>query len=131
MAEPVQSCVPGTTVCAVVTHIDIVSADELQRKREKVQEALKKWQDKQHGLPNAQYLQIVRVLKDGRSHGVDCLGGDGISELRSVLLDVAETTRGLHEPLPRSWMNLRKQISLRGETKKFISWTEYTELCKQ
>ena len=126
-----QSCVPGVAVVPVVTHIDCVGVDELQRKQEKVQQGLKKWQDKQRGLPNPKHVQIVRVLKDGHSHRVNCLEGDGIGELRSDLLDVAATTRGFHEPMPRSWIDLREEITVTKKTKKFISWDEYTKICKQ
>jgi len=126
-----QSCVPGVSVVPVVTHIDCVGEDELQRKSKEVQQALKRWHDKQHSLPQAKFAQIVRVLNDGHSYSVNCLRGDGIAELRTVLLDVAATTRGFHEPLPKSWINLRGKVRSMSRTKKFISWNEYVQVCKQ
>jgi hypothetical protein len=75
--------------------------------------------------------QIVSVLEDGRSHGINCLEGKEIAEFRTVLLQVAETTRVFHEPLPKTWKDLREKIRGIGTTKKYIAWVEYKEMCKQ
>ena len=126
-----QSCVPGVAVVPVVTHIDCESADELERKQSQVQQALKKWEDEQRSLPDAKHKPIVRVLKEGHSHGVNCRQGDGIAALRSILLDVAATTRGYREPMPRSWMRLRDKLRVMGETSPFITWDAYAEACNE
>jgi hypothetical protein len=75
----------------------------------------------------------VSVLEDGRSHAVNFLEGKGIavSQVRTVLLQVAETTRVFHEPLPKPWKDLREKIRGMGTTKKYIAWVEYKEMCKQ
>jgi hypothetical protein len=105
-----QSCVQGVAVVPLVTNIDCVGAADLETKCQVVQQALKQWQESQSSLPGSKAAQIVSVLEDGRSHGVNCLKGKGIAEFRTVLLQVAETTRGFHEPLPKTWKNLREKI---------------------
>jgi GTPase SAR1 family protein len=126
-----QSCVPGVAVVPLVTHIDCVGAADLETKRQAVQQALTQWQESQSSLPGSKDAQTVSVLEDGRSHGVNCLKGKGIAEFRTVLLQVAETTRGFHEPLPKTWKDLQKKIRGMGTTKKYIPWVEYKEVCKQ
>jgi len=123
-----QSRVPGVSVAAVVTHIDCVSPSDLEAKEIRVREALSKWQNKQSKLPAAEHELIVSVLENGSSHGIDCLTGTGVKELRSLLLRVAGQTRGFREPLPKPWVDLRD--SIRSQTEKFMQWDEYKGLCK-
>ena len=123
-----QSRVPGVSVVPIVTHIDCVSPADLESKKLLVQKALMKWQKKQTSLPAAADELIVSVLEDGRSHGVNCLQGDGIEELRSLLWRVARKTRGFGEPMPKQWKDLRDAI--RGKTEQFMQWDEYRGLCK-
>ena len=127
-----QSCVPGVAVIPVVTHIDLVqTAEDLQLKVDRVQQALKEWQTKQNEMPGKKHARIVHVMDDGRSHKVNSLHGEGIADLRRILKEKAETTRGFREPLPQSWVALRDEIRSKGTREKYISWFDYVVIAKQ
>jgi len=97
-----------------------------------VNEAFRKWAEKQKNLRNYAGTQIVRMLNSNTSVRVNCLNGDGVAELRSIVLDTAMKTRGYHEPLPKSWVDLREKIRQVAEARKFMSWPEYKNMaCKE
>ncbi len=128
----VQSCVPGVNVLPVCTHVDCASPTEVQRKCEFVKKVLQNWEKKQEGLPNSSGTQIVHILNDGESFCVNCLTGEGVAKLRSAVKDTAEITRGFHEPLPKSWVDLRSKIrQLRSTNLKYIPWAQLLEICTQ
>jgi hypothetical protein len=127
----VQSCVPGVNVLPVCTHIDCASPAEVKRKCEFVKKVLQNWEKKQEGLPNSSGVQIVHILNDSESFCVNCLTGKGVAKLRSAVKDTAEITRGFHEPLPKSWVDLRSKIRELRMTKKYVIWTELLEICTQ
>ena len=70
----------------------------------------------------------MRALNRGESLLVNSLDGTGISELRSSILEIAETTRGFREPLPRKWVNLREKIREITRTRKYVTFEDYKKV---
>ena len=127
-----QSCVPGVAVLPVVTHIDCVSPPEtLERARNTVQKVFKDWVQSQQNLQaKSPSSLVVRIIDDGMSMPVNCLTGEGVKELRTRVLEVAETTRGFREPLPRALVELREKVRELGRKEPFISWKKYLEIAQ-
>merc|ERR1719199_1870930 len=126
-----QSSVPGVAVLPVVTHIDCVSASDLEQQCSNVKAAMRKWMEKQEKLKNAREVPLVRVLNGADSFCVNCLTGEGIAQLRTAVLEAAETTRGFREPLPKSWVQVREQVREMAKTQRYMSWTEFMTLAQQ
>ena len=126
-----QSRVPGVSVLPIVTHIDCVSTTDLEQQCDVVKNSFGKWVRKQKSMQNPEDIPIVRILNHAESLHVNCLKGDGVAVARSAIKDAAEKTRGYHEPLPNSWLNLRERISELAKGKRFITWQEYCKECRE
>jgi hypothetical protein len=80
--ESLQLRVPGASILLVVTHIDCVSQKELDRQIKFVKElVLSKLQDLGDDDDDSSVVPLT-VWSKGRSMPVNCLLGQGVSELR-------------------------------------------------
>ncbi len=87
--DSLQLRVPGATFVLVVTHVDCVaSVEELRVQTECVRRLVMKKQRALEASSATSNVLPLRVLNDGDSFRVNCLRGDGISELRNELIDI-------------------------------------------
>jgi len=81
--ESLQLRVPGASLLLVVTHIDLVSQEELERQIKFVQKLVKsKMQDLGNDDDDVSGVVPLTVWNEGRSMPVACLLGQGVQELR-------------------------------------------------
>lgn len=104
--------------------LDCVSPTDLELKYKGVKKGFHDWEEQQENLVNAENTQLVRALNSGESLLVNSLYGTGISQLRSSILEIAETTRGFREPLPRKRVNIREIT----RTRKYVTFEDYKKV---
>jgi hypothetical protein len=81
--ESLQLRVPGASLLLVVTHIDLVSQEELKRQIEFVQKlVLSNLRDLGDDDDDDSGVLPLTVWNEGRSMPVACLSGQGVQELR-------------------------------------------------
>ncbi len=81
--ESLQLRVPGASLLLVVTHIDLVSQEELKRRIEFVQKiVLSKLRDLGDEDDDDSGVVPLTVWNEGRSMPVACLSGQGVQDLR-------------------------------------------------
>ena len=67
------------------------------------------------------YPNIKAILE------TSCLTGQGIAELRNVIMQEIEQLKEVYDPLPLPWFEVKEQLE--AMTEEFISYTEYMGIC--
>mmetsp|Transcript_37236 Transcript_37236/g.99101 ORF Transcript_37236/g.99101 Transcript_37236/m.99101 type:complete len:1895 (+) Transcript_37236:92-5776(+) len=126
--ESLQLRVPGSMMLLVATHIDSVSAEDLNtlcgRVQGIVQQTLSSFKAAhKEGVP------VLRVYGEGESARVNCLMGDGIESLRKNITSFAMTAPWYKEVLPGDWIRVRQRIiEMASQGRTFIEMGEFQQL---
>ena len=131
--ESLQNRMPGSYVMLVVTHIDQVSSDVLNRQVQFVKETVRKWQADWNGSSPARNggesnLPVLQVWNQGESIPVDCLSGDGVSLLREAVQRFSSAMPWYKEALPPQWIALQESLVRQRILHKYITWSAYSSL---
>jgi hypothetical protein len=128
--DSIQSRIPGSYLILVVTHIDQVQISTLNSLCQNVKSAVQSWLAEKR---RAQALQdnppsLLQVLNDGESMRVNCLSGEGVSELRSSLIRFTMSMPWYREALPKSWIRLRQVLDLERAKRGYLALDEYRRM---
>jgi GTPase SAR1 family protein len=115
-----QNRMPGSFFMMVVTHIDEVESsillDQCNKAKHHVQKELESIRS-----ASALGVPILQVYNEGESIRVNSLQGDGVPELREGLKAFVHRMPWYPEPLPKSWIDFRKNLRDLQE-KKYVDW---------
>ena len=104
--DSLQMRVPGARVLLVVTHVDMVDPATLDTLCSSVKKAVGVRLEELRRAAG-QGLRVVRVLGDGESVRVNCLLGNGVSQLREMILETARSSPWFAERLPSSFVAVK------------------------
>jgi hypothetical protein len=115
-----QNRMPGSYFMMVVTHIDEVESsillDQCNKAKQHVQKELESIRS-----AAAPGVPIIQVYNSGESTRVNNLQGYGVTELRQGLKAFVHQMPWYLEPLPKSWIELRKKLR-DLQDKKYVDW---------
>ena len=106
--DALQVRVPGARMMLVVTHIDTISEETLDTLCHLVKGAVQTHLARLSGTARGRPLS---VHGEGESLRVNCLAGVGIASLRERLVSFAQSAPWYQEPLPRSVLAVREEVS--------------------
>jgi hypothetical protein len=141
--DTMQLLVPGASLMVAVTHIDTVSEQELTHQSEFVREVINQRLDHYrtaNRATGATDTPVVEVFNGGSSVQLNPLTGQGISELRSTIIQVAKDTPWYGETIPKEYLFLRREIQTLGkgideggdrDGRSWLPWREYQDLAKK
>jgi hypothetical protein len=131
--DSLQNRMPGSFVIMVVTHIDLVEESLLDSQCDYVRHTICEWitamkSTLREGTP------ILRCWDGGRSLKVNCLSGEGVTDLRKTLISYTVSMPWYKECLPPSWIKLHRELGLlrksENSTVPHITWNEFSRLAK-
>ena len=140
--DQLQLRVPGAQVLLVVTHVDCVRKEEVERQiklvQGMVQSTLKRLRlDSEKG---GNFIAPLAVLRDGRSLRVRCLERQGIGELTRTLIDMTHDLSWWQETIPKRFMQLQQQLAKMAAKRRvavsqniltdWLTWEEYADVAR-
>jgi hypothetical protein len=123
--DDLRYLVPGAAVILVVTHIDYVTAEELEAQRTSLRSAV-------HGWLQRHPSSLIDICLDAQSICLNGRSGAGASILRSALLQEVRERSWYRQPLSSSWAWFAQEIAKCGYegSSLALQWAEYVKLAR-
>ena len=132
--DSLQNRMPGSFVILVVTHIDQVEESLLNSQCEYVGGLVREWTEALKSTVH-EGTPVLRCWESGRSLKVNCLSGEGVPELRKIIIMFTSSMPWYKECLPPSWIKLHRELGLHRKNKNnsnvpHLTWDEYLLIAK-
>jgi GTPase SAR1 family protein len=122
--DTLQVRLPGAEFVMAVTHIDQVEATQLDLQCSQMKTFVSSWLAGVHASRN----RLLSVWAEGESLRLNCLSGEGVDELRSIILQVASDSPFYREMLPASWIRLQERLS--SAITPCLDWEAYSDIAE-
>jgi GTPase SAR1 family protein len=128
--ERLQFRVPGVSMVLIATHIDCATPEEVEEQCAAVERVVVKIQARQ--ALTMEGIAPLRVHNNGRSLRINNMTGEGVSELREKLCEIAEGLDFYGEVIPSSYVRLRQILRemQRHDEASWRTWLPYDEYAR-
>ena len=140
--DQLQMRVPGAQVLLVVTHVDCLRKEEVERQVKVVQSMVQSTLNRLRldSAKGGHFIPPLTVFRDGRSLRVRSLERQGIGELTRALIDMAHDLPWWQEIIPKCFMQLQQQLAKMASKRKvavtehmltdWVTWEEYADVAR-